>query len=106
MHRKRTCPLPKTPPSASSYADLLIAEEAEGILAYIVEGAAEHLDELENRGGDFVLSDEQMERVNRLLTESQSLRFFVKEEIVNRDGADLSTDETVRAYFAYCKKRE
>ena len=70
----------------------------------MVQGAVDHLAELEN-GGDFILSKEQKERVERLLTESQSLRVFVKEQIVAQEGEDLSTDEIVRAYFAFCKER-
>ena len=88
----------------SNFDDMLIAEEAEGILVYFVEGAAEHLRELK-KCGDFILSDEQKERVERLLTESQSLHFFVKDQIIAREGEDLSTDEIVRAYFAFCKER-
>ena len=87
-----------------NYDDVLIAEESEGILAYIAQGAVDHLAELEN-GGDFRLSDEQKERVERLLTESQSLQVFVKERIISQDGEDLTTDEIVRAYFGFCNKR-
>jgi phage/plasmid-associated DNA primase len=88
-----------------NYDDVLISEEAEGILLYFIEGAAEHLVELK-KCGDFILSDKQKERVERLLIESQSLRFFVKDQIVAHEDADLSTDEIVHAYFTFCKERE
>ena len=88
----------------SDFDDVLISEEAEGILLYFIEGAAEHLVELK-QCGDFILSDEQKERVERLLIESQSLRFFVKDRIVAYEDADLSTEEIVRAYFIFCKER-
>ena len=89
----------------NNFDDVLIAEESEGILLYFIEGAAMHLEELKH-GGDFILTDEQKWRVERLLTESQSLPFFIKEQIVARNGEDLPTDEIVRAYFMFCKERK
>jgi phage/plasmid-associated DNA primase len=89
----------------NNFADVLIAEEAEGILLFFIEGAAMHLKELK-KCGDFILTEEQKGRVERLLTESQSLRTFVKQQIVAQNGEDLTTDEIVKAYFTFCKERK
>ena len=75
------------------YDEVLLREEGEGILALIVQGAIAHLKGLEKQG-DFTLSASQKERVDSLLTQSQSLRFFVRDEIYANPESDLTTDET------------
>jgi hypothetical protein len=85
--------------------ELLLQEEGEGILLLAIRGAISHLQELES-GGDFVLTANQQRRVDRLLSESQSIRFFVSERIVADPDADLATDEIISAYADYCKEKE
>ena len=60
--------------------ELLLREEGEGILLLAIQGAIKHLWELKN-GGDFVLTETQQNRVDKLLNESQSVRFFVQDHI-------------------------
>jgi phage/plasmid-associated DNA primase len=87
------------------FAKLLWAEEAEGILAIAVSGAVAYLNEME-KNGDFILSDAQSERVDELLAESDSLRFFCGHRIYrNEHGDRLRTEEIVEAYTSYCQSR-
>ena len=87
-----------------NFDQLLISEEAEGILALAIQGAIKHSQELD-ACGDFRRTKVQQERVETLLTESQSLRFFVLEMVRPDSESDLSTDELVRAYFAFCREK-
>jgi phage/plasmid-associated DNA primase len=87
------------------YDEVLLREEGEGILALIVQGAIAHLKELEKQG-DFTLSASQKERVDSLLTQSQSLRFFVRDEIYANPESDLTTDEIISAYVDYCREKQ
>jgi hypothetical protein len=59
-----------------NYAQVLFAEEAEGTLAAAITGAITHLAELEE-SGNFKLTPEQKSRVNLLLAESESVKYFV-----------------------------
>jgi hypothetical protein len=90
----------------NNYAQLLFAQEAPGILRRAVAGAIAHLDELKNQGGNFVETPEQKLRVMHLLSESESVRYFVT-ECVRRvvGGPGLSTEELVTAYIDYCADR-
>jgi hypothetical protein len=60
-----------------NYAQVLFAQEAPGILRKAVAGAMAHLAELEERGN--FRETEQKTRVDRLLTESESVKHFVAE---------------------------
>jgi hypothetical protein len=48
------------------------------------------------------LTDRQREIVDSLLAESDSLRFFLRERVERAEGADLSVNEIVEAYAAFC----
>jgi phage/plasmid-associated DNA primase len=87
------------------YDEVLLDEDGEGIFGLFVQGAIAHLKELEKQG-DFTLSAGQKARVDSLLTESQSLRFFVRDEICTDPESDLATDEIVSAYVDYCREKE
>ena len=66
-----------------NYAQILFAEEAPGILRKAVAGAIAHLAELEARG-NFIETDAQKARVDHLLAESESVRYFVAERVLPR----------------------
>jgi hypothetical protein len=89
----------------TDYDEVLFEEEAQGILAYIVEGAKEHLIELKEHG-NFRLSAEQIQRIEQFLTESEALRFFVEEEIERKDGSDLESFDIAEAFIIFCNERE
>jgi hypothetical protein len=89
-----------------NYAQILFAEEAPGILRVAVEGAIAHLAELRARG-NFAETATQKARVDHLLAESESVRYFVAERVYRvRGGPGLATEELVGAYIDYCNDRD
>jgi putative DNA primase/helicase len=89
----------------ANYAQILFAEEGAGILHKAVAGAMDHLAELK-ACGNFAETDEQRDRVDHLLAESESVRYFVAERIQRVSGGPgLSTEELVTAYMDYCDDR-
>jgi hypothetical protein len=88
-----------------NYAQILFAEEAPVILRKAVGGAIAHLAELKARG-NFAETATQKARVDHLLAESESVRYFVAERVYRvPGGAGLSTEELVSAYIDYCNDR-
>jgi hypothetical protein len=59
------------------------------------------LDDIRNYGKIF-MTQAQQARVDNLLAESDSLRHFAIENIVRSDGSDLTTQEVIESYAAYC----
>ena len=65
-----------------------------------------HLRELEEVA-DFQLTAKQTARVDALLAESDSLKYFASERIYKSPNSDpLPTDEIVNAYWDYCRERD
>jgi phage/plasmid-associated DNA primase len=95
---------PKPKERILDFAKVLLAEEASGILRWMVDGAIMHLRECDTVG-DYRLSDEQEGRVDQLLAESDSIRHFLIERIQPAKGSDLATGEIVSAYFDYCSEK-
>jgi hypothetical protein len=96
-----TNPIPKGKRIAN-FAQVILAEEGEGILALGVQAAVAHLAEL-SVCGNFVTTPKQDSRVEELLSESEAVRHFVTngvERVVGGDG--LSTGELVGACIRYC----
>jgi len=87
------------------FADQLLAQEGPGILKWMVEGAMNLLDELQEYG-DYHLTDPQKEQINRLMDQSDSVRRFVQEGIVARRGASISTEDLIAAYYEFCDTRQ
>jgi putative DNA primase/helicase len=85
----------------------LISREASGILNWCIEGLQKLLEDY-NALGDILMSKEQKERVDTLLSESDSLRLFVRDHIIrtqsqpdgNRDS--LTTEEIITEYIGDC----
>ena len=95
----------KMPPQRiPNFAQHLLSEEAEGILAWMVDGAAKHLRELAD-SGDFLLSAGQKERIESLLNESRSAEYFVTQCLSFTVKSDVSVEEVRHAYFDYCEAR-
>ncbi len=92
-------PMPKE--RISYFAEKLLEKEASGILRWMVDGAILHLQECDSIG-EYCLNDEQKDRVDQLLPESDSIRHFITDCIQAAQGSDLTTAEIVSAYFDYC----
>jgi putative DNA primase/helicase len=85
------------------FGALLAREEGPGILIWCIAGldmALRDIDESSN--GDIALSDRQTQIVDSLLAESDSLRFFLRERVERVEGRDLSVNELVETYAAFC----
>ena len=79
-------------------------EEGSGILNFAIAGLDMLLRDI-NETGDIVLTERQRTIVDSLLAESDSLRFFLQEAVENTDGGDVSVNEIVEAYAAFCPEK-
>ncbi len=86
----------------------LLEEEASGILNWCVDGLKLLFQDYA-ASNDIVLSADQKTRVSDLLSESDSLRLFVSNEIIketakrsNGEYYSLTTDEIIAAYIEDC----
>ena len=86
------------------FADQLLAEEGAGILRWMVEGAIELLNDLQERG-NFILTEVQTARINRLMDQSDSTRRFVEEGVVKSRGWNVTVSELMTAYYEFCEDR-
>ena len=94
---------PKPERRIADYASKLIRDEGSGILNWMTVGALKYLTEVEEYG-DIRLTPSQIERVDRLLKESDSLRQFVETRVVKATLHDLTGDELRTGYLDYCEE--
>ena len=87
-----------------NFGELLIREEGPGILNWALQGLGLLLADIEAIG-DIRLTSRQASVVDSLLAESDSLRFFLRDNVVRREGANLSVNEIMQAYARYCPER-
>lgn len=83
------------------FKDVLIREEGSGILNWALQGLGMLLKDIEARG-NILLTKTQEKIIDGLLAESDSLRHFLAENVVQDENSDLSTTEIVEAYAEYC----
>lgn len=92
---------PPTSHRIADFGEVLMAEEGPGILNWALEGFRKSQQEaLET--GDVILTPEQHARVDKLLAESDSVRFFIQRCTARGDG-DATSGELAEAYYAFCK---
>ncbi|MEI7808561.1 MAG: phage/plasmid primase, P4 family [Verrucomicrobiota bacterium] len=88
----------------SDYADVLIANEASGILTWLVEGAMKFKAEMEAEG-KLAQSKKQMQRVDALLYDSDSVDSFIEQRLVEDKKADVSSEELLVDYHETCNEQ-
>ena len=88
------------------FGALLAREEGPGILNWCIAGLDMVLRDIDaSSNGDIALTDRQTQIVDSLLAESDSLRFFLLDRVERAEGADLSVNEIVEAYAAFCPEK-
>lgn len=82
--------------------EILLAEEGPGILNFFIQGAEKLFEDIADKG--LVLSAEQKHRVHALLSESDSLRIFLKGNVYQSVGthSNLTVAEIVAEYHKSC----
>lgn len=83
------------------FAEMLIKEEGSGILNFALEGLLLLLEDAKALG-DVALDNEQIKRIDTLLSESDSIRHFLIDRVEKGEGCDLTVGEIVHAYADYC----
>ena len=83
----------------------LIKTEGSGILNWALVGALKVLEELSTGAGDLRLTTRQRVVVDSLLAESDSLRHFLRDRVQAQELADVTVNELVEEYAAYCPER-
>ena len=88
------------------FGALLVREEGPGILNWCIAGSGMVLDDIDaSSNGDIALTDRQTQIVDSLLAESDSLRFFLLDRVERSEGSDLSVNEVVEEYAAFCPEK-
>ena len=83
-------------------AKQIVAEEASGIINWMIQGVIALRRDFELHGA-WGLEEEQKNRIESLLMESDSLLYFVHEEVLVGSEADsLTVQEVRRAYDRFC----
>lgn len=96
------------PPSKKihDFGSYLVRTEGSGILNWALLGAQKLLNEIPDEGGDFKMTKRQREIVDSLLAESESLRHFLQERLIADSHGDVTVNEVVEAYAAYCPEQK
>ena len=88
----------------NDFDDKLLQEEDEGILAWCIQGAQLLLKDAKGCG-KITLSEDQSNRVQSLLSESDSIRLFIKDCVHRVPGKDVTGEELLAAYTNYCNEQ-
>jgi hypothetical protein len=87
------------------FGEVLIREEGPGILNWAIKGLRMLLIDIAETG-DIRLTPRQAGVVDSLLAESDSLRYFLRENVVKAPGSDLSVGEIVEHGFLMAADRD
>jgi P4 family phage/plasmid primase-like protien len=94
---------PKPAKPIPNFAEKLVAQEASGILNWLIEGALAYRSEMEKLG-HLHLTQEQQGRIATLLADSDSVVQFVKNSLVAQSGQDVTSEELLLRYHKVCRQ--
>jgi P4 family phage/plasmid primase-like protien len=95
---------PRTCQTIGEYAKVLFRQEGPGILNWMIEGAKQLMAEMGQHGG-YQLSEPQRARIERLVSESNSVREFVTNGVVAQERGRVTSERLLEAYTQYCQTR-
>jgi len=85
------------------FGAMLVRNEGSGILNWCLAGLDQLLHDLNDQAdGDIALTEAQKKIVDSLLAESDSLRFFLEQNVELVSTADLTVNEIIEAYATFC----
>jgi P4 family phage/plasmid primase-like protien len=93
---------PKPKAVIPKLSDLILANEAPGVLNWMLEG----LDKLRADDWQLLLTGAQEKPVNDLLLESDSHAVFAREKLAVEHDSELTVTEAFDAYVKFCNERE
>jgi putative DNA primase/helicase len=98
---------PKPSTVIPNYHDVMIDKEGPGILNWFLSGA-ESLQRVLKQGRSFPVTTKQRARIDSLLSESDSIRYFITNHIKPTSMAadSISTEELFQAYLQMCGNKE
>jgi P4 family phage/plasmid primase-like protien len=97
---------PPPPRIIHDFGGYLVRTEGSGILNWALVGAQKVLNEIPDEGGDFKMTKRQREIVDSLLAESDSLRYFLQDRLIADTYGDVTVNDIVEAYAAYCPEQK
>jgi putative DNA primase/helicase len=86
------------------FEEVLFEEEAEGIFAWMIEGARKHWIELSN-GKGFSFTDAQKRRADEIVARSKSIITFLFDATEAAGTGDLTVDELYDGYASFCSDK-
>jgi len=89
----------------NNFHELLLAEEGPGILGWHLAGIKRLLVELESNGGRVPMTREQTARTHSLIHQSDSLRLFLEQGLIEEAGSSVTVDALATSYATWCKTR-
>ncbi len=95
---------PKTQKPIQGFAEQLLAEEGPGILRWMVEGAVSLMADLEETG-NYKLSERQLDNIDRLLSDGDSIDTFVTARVVKAPDEQILSRELKTAYIRFCDEK-
>jgi phage/plasmid-associated DNA primase len=93
---------PHTTKIIPDLAGVLLKEEGPGILKFMIAGAVTLLHELQEHG-KYILTAAQQSKIDRLVSESNSVSEFVRQCVSREAHADVTSDQLVEGYTEFCK---
>jgi len=91
--------------AVQDFGGLLLQSEGPGLLNWAMAGLQLLFAELDAHNGRLQLDQVQIDRVDRLLLESQSLKSFLKEQVRWDAERDLTAAQILEAYSEWCDSK-